>query len=155
MFKYDRTNYKFWFVPWNPMHSNFFSTRNVISRNFILFFLKKTSVKSIHVIDTVHSTCICGNNENSHSRFFGKNFVKATVLLKKLLRSWFHGIFFSVSEKEFLVLQHHHYFYGKINIVFVKVTVYLNKSWFHGIFLPHFHLVLLKSSSFLCICMYH
>ena len=40
----------------------------------------------------------CGNYENSLSRIFDKNFVKSTVLLKKLLKSWFHEIFFSVRE---------------------------------------------------------
>ena len=36
----------------------------------------------------------CGKCGNSLSRFFGKNFVKVTVLLKKLLKSWFHENFF-------------------------------------------------------------
>ena len=33
----------------------------------------------------------CGNNENLLSRFFAKNFVKATHLLNKSLKSWFDG----------------------------------------------------------------
>jgi len=36
----------------------------------------------------------CGNYKNSLSRIFGKNFVKVTVLLKKLLNKWFDEIFF-------------------------------------------------------------
>ena len=37
----------------------------------------------------------CGNYGNSLSRIFGKNFVKVTVLLNKLLiKSWFDEIFF-------------------------------------------------------------
>ena len=36
----------------------------------------------------------CGNYGNSLSRIFGKNFVKATVLLNMLLKSWFDEIFF-------------------------------------------------------------
>ena len=36
----------------------------------------------------------CGNFRNSLSRIFGKKFVKATVLLKKLLKRWFDEIFF-------------------------------------------------------------
>ena len=36
----------------------------------------------------------CGNCRNSLSHFFPKNFVKAMVLLKKLLNSWFDEIFF-------------------------------------------------------------
>ena len=35
-----------------------------------------------------------GNYENLLSHFFGKNFVKATFLLKKSLNSWFDEIFF-------------------------------------------------------------
>ena len=36
----------------------------------------------------------CGIYKNLLSRFFGKNFVKVTVLLKKLLNKWFDEIFF-------------------------------------------------------------
>ena len=36
----------------------------------------------------------CVNYENSLSHFFDKTFVKATFLLKKLLKSWFHDLFF-------------------------------------------------------------
>ena len=36
----------------------------------------------------------CGNYGNSLSRFYGKNFVKITFLLNKLLKNWFHEIFF-------------------------------------------------------------
>ena len=46
----------------------------------------------------------CGNCGNSLSRFFGKIFVKVTVLLKKLLTSWFHENFFS--EREFPQFPH-------------------------------------------------
>ena len=46
----------------------------------------------------------CGNCGNSLSHLFGKNFVKVTVLLNKLLKSGFHEIFFS--EIEFLVFPH-------------------------------------------------
>ena len=66
----------------------------------------------------------------SHT-FFIKNFVKAMVLLKKLLNSWFDEIFFSERELREFSLTH----FGKN---FVKVTVLLNKllkSWFDEIFL--------------------
>ena len=46
----------------------------------------------------------CGNYRNLLSHFFDKNFVKLTILLKKLLKSWFHEIFFNKSE--FLVFSH-------------------------------------------------
>ena len=36
----------------------------------------------------------CGNYGNSLSRIFGKNFVKVTVLLNKVLKSWFDEIFY-------------------------------------------------------------
>ena len=46
-------------------------------------------------------TAQCGNDKNYLSHFFNKNFVKATGLLKKLLKSGFHEIFFG--ETEFLI----------------------------------------------------
>ena len=39
-------------------------------------------------------TAQCENYGNSLSRIFDKNFVKATFLLKELVKSWFHKIFF-------------------------------------------------------------
>ena len=46
----------------------------------------------------------CGNYGNLLSRIFGKNFVKVTVLLRKLLKSWFDGNFWAWSRV--LVLFH-------------------------------------------------
>ena len=46
----------------------------------------------------------CGNCRYSLSHFFGKNFVKATVLLKKLLNRWFDEIFFSERISRFSTL---------------------------------------------------
>ena len=40
----------------------------------------------------------CGNYGNSLTHIFGKNLVKVTVLLMKLLISWFDEIFFSESK---------------------------------------------------------
>ena len=55
-------------------------------------------VESCRCMHLIHSTEIsgsqCGDYENSLSRIFGKNFVKVTVLLNKLLKSWFDEIFF-------------------------------------------------------------
>ena len=48
-----------------------------------------------HSLSSIRNT---RNHGNSLSRFFDKNFVKATVLQKKLLKSWFHEIFFSARE---------------------------------------------------------
>ena len=47
-------------------------------------------VFSVHCISELTG----GNYGNSLSRIFGKNFVKVTVLLSKLLKSWFDEIFF-------------------------------------------------------------
>ena len=58
---------------------------NLISRNFA----KKVGHKAIWVSEPQ-----CGNYGNSLSRIFGKNFVKVTILLNKLLKSWFDEIFF-------------------------------------------------------------
>ena len=46
----------------------------------------------------------CGNDGNSLTRIFGKNFVKVTVLLNKLLKSDLTKYF--VGEREFLVFPH-------------------------------------------------
>ena len=46
----------------------------------------------------------CGNYGNSLSRIFDKNYVKVTVLINNLLKSWFDEIF--LGEREFLVFPH-------------------------------------------------
>ena len=58
------------------------------------------SVKSNHILNytcKIFSIYVCtsqyGNYGNLLSLFFGKNFVKVTFLLKKLLKSWFDEIF--------------------------------------------------------------
>ena len=71
-----------------------------------------------------HCACVyvivthCGNHGNSLSRFFGKKFVKVTVLLKKLLNSCFDGIFAKYHGGNLL---------SRFGKNFVKVTVFLNK----------------------------
>ena len=65
--------------------SNIFTkevTKELISRNIFWFF---------HTAETVSQ---CGNYGNSLSHIFVKNFVKVTVLLNKLLKSWFDEIIF-------------------------------------------------------------
>ena len=52
---------------------------------------------------SVRAHC-CRNCRNFLSHFFRKNFVKAMVLLKKLLNSWFDEIFFR--ESKFIILPH-------------------------------------------------
>ena len=64
-----------------------------------------------------------GNYGNLLSRIFGKNFVKAMVLLKKLLNSWFDESFVSVREN-FSFIKRDHDFYGNINIFPVKSACY-------------------------------
>ena len=51
-------------------------------------------LKFPHCVNSRVAYTQCGNFGNSLSHFFDKNFVKATVLLNKLLKSWFHETFF-------------------------------------------------------------
>ena len=97
-------------------------------------FVKNTSAITIFTEHTV----TCGNYGNSLSYFFDKNFVKPTDLLKKLLKSWFHEMFFRwerISEISTLCDT----LCGKmenslsLKINFVKSTIY-SVSWFHEIF---------------------
>ena len=62
--------------------------------------------------------CECGNYGNSFSRIFGKNSVKLTVLLNKLLKSWFDEIFFNVQKTCF-------YCFFAINAIHKTVQWYL------------------------------
>ena len=80
----------------------------------------------------------CGNYGNLLSHFFGKNFVKITVLLLRLLNSWFDEIFFG--ESKFISFSHCaveiqlSHIYAKN---FVKATFLLIKllnNWFDEIF---------------------
>ena len=59
-----------------------YSMKALVSRNFC--------EKSLTVISCDSQ---CGNYGNSLSRIFRKNFVKVTVLLNRLLKSWFDEIF--------------------------------------------------------------
>ena len=83
----------------------------------------------------------------SHAFWVSKNFVKATVLLNKLLKSWFDKIFFFVSEGEFLVshwdigtnfctfsaLFLHYFVKSSYPVRFISNW----KSWLHGIFVRY------------------
>ena len=55
----------------------------------------------------------CGNHGNLLSHFFFKNFVKATFLLKKSLKSWFDEMFFFV----------------RVNSTFFHTVFYLPNLW--------------------------
>ena len=73
----------------------------------------------------------CGNYGNLLSRFFGKNFVKATYLLNKSLKSWFDG--------KFLVRVNFWFFHILLCLIFEKlfheknVSFFANQTskWFH------------------------
>ena len=102
----------------NQLFSDFFSKtivftkflRKMCEREFLQFphcaSRSKISVKSTSLVQSLiwrkninfsffHSySSQCGNCRNSLSHFFRKNFVKAMVLLKKLLNSWFDDFFF-------------------------------------------------------------
>ena len=80
----------------------------------------------------------CENYGNSLSpHLFGKNFVKSTLIRKKLLKNWFHEIF--VSVREFLVFLHCENENCFLNSkYFVKTpysVIYWSKHWFHVILL--------------------
>ena len=102
----------------------FFFVKPIYNFCKMLIWCKILAVKFHNFHSTEYGKC-----GNLLSRNFGKNFVKVTLLLKKLLKSWFDEIFFG--ETKFFVFPH---FFGKN---FVKATVFLNKplkSWFDEIF---------------------
>ena len=68
----------------NPSWKNFREIKSRFNRH------EKLISRNLFCICTVQ----CRNYKYSLSHFFGETFVKATVLLKMLLKSWFHGIFF-------------------------------------------------------------
>ena len=76
------------FFSWNQLFSNFFS-KNV---TFTKFLPKMSGTKSQQFPHC--RQWISRFSTLSFSPFFGKNFVKATHLLKKLLKSWFDEIVF-------------------------------------------------------------
>ena len=70
-------------IPWNQLFSNLLYIYNLTEKTVIAFL-------------TTFPHCVlsqCGNYGNSPSRIFDKNFVKVTVLLSKLPKSWFDKIF--------------------------------------------------------------
>ena len=72
--------------------------RKLIWRKKIAKILHCASV--ISKLCSVQCTVTCGNYRNSLWRIFGKNVVKVTVLLNKLLKSWYDEIFFFGSLQE-------------------------------------------------------
>ena len=80
-------------ISWNHLFCNVLC-ENVTWVNFHDFLTQCVIVKKIWV--NFHNFLTqCWNNRNFLSHFFDKNFVKPTVLIKTLLRSWFHEIFLS------------------------------------------------------------
>ena len=75
---------------------SFFSSNQLLTK-FLLIFVNKQwgAVRVIFFRNfyNVHTTQ-CGNCNNSLSHCFRKTFVKAMVLIKKLLKSWLNEIFF-------------------------------------------------------------
>ena len=63
---------------------------------FILYCpsISRNILQDTHYTYYLMKNAQCGNYGNSLSRIFGKNFVKVTVLLNKLLNKWFDKIFF-------------------------------------------------------------
>ena len=70
----------------DPTFWNSYGGQPLISRNFCQKYVRE-------IFRNFHNVAQCENYRKFFSRIFGKNFVKATVLLKKSLDSWFDGIF--------------------------------------------------------------
>ena len=94
--------------------------------------------KNFREINSVE-TPQCGNYGNSLSRICGKNFVKLTVLLNNLLKSWFDEIFFCwerISRFSTVWFRNFENLLSRfLDKNFVKTTHLLNKlimSWFDG-----------------------
>ena len=64
--------------------------KNCVKSSFILKYVERHKLFSRNIWSKV-SLSHTGNYGNLLSRIFDKNFVKATFLLKKLLKNWFHG----------------------------------------------------------------
>ena len=56
--------------------------------------LKFSKLYNVEIMEFFLIISQCGDFMNLLSRIFGKSFVKATFLLKKLLKTWFDEIFF-------------------------------------------------------------
>ena len=76
------------FISWNQLHSKLFTEEVVFTKIFQKIVVQKFRK------NPQCETAQCGNYCDLVSHIFGKNFVKLTVLLKKLLKSWFDEIFF-------------------------------------------------------------
>ena len=83
-------------------HKNSVGKSFVKSTDMITQLCEHSTVWKLRKFTLTHSQC--GNCRNSLSHFFGKNFVKATFLLKKLVKRWFDEIFFG--ESKFFILPH-------------------------------------------------
>ena len=125
-------------------------------QKFALLDLKHCSLPSLKNISwdqiTLHksSTAQCGNHtvwksRQKYDHHFYLNIdifsVKPTFLITKLLKSWFHGIFFfawSHFSAFFHTVNHEYFLLHYFGKNFVKATVLLIrkllKSWFHEIF---------------------
>ena len=69
----------------------------LLNKTFTVLISRKNSNHFAKILRDKNSSISilwCGNYGNSLSGIFGKNFVKVTVLLNKLLKSWFDEIFF-------------------------------------------------------------
>ena len=104
MHTYVFLNYHIFFIQYMAMlvwKSEKFSLIEKIFRqiNYLVISQVKTLLSRNFCQKCVRLDFQCGNFGNSLSNFFDKTFVKATVLLNKLLQSWFHENFFG--EREF------------------------------------------------------
>ena len=83
---------------------NSFVSRKIVKFSYWLIVWNRIS----RLITKFVVTTQCGNYRNSLSHIFGKKFVKVTVLLNELLKSWFDEIFLVRENFSFFHTVHTH-----------------------------------------------
>ena len=89
----------------NSLSPKKYFVKSFLSNLHIYLLLSRNFWERIPVISTLCiSNTHCGNYGNLLSHFIGENFVKATVLLKKSLKSWFDEK--NYGESKFFLFPH-------------------------------------------------
>ena len=136
MVKWKRCFHEILFILCRQQYRNYkilshaFLTKNSWKQRYHLrgIFSVKSFLKTSLVVKTLLSRNFCQSAEHSVeitkilSRIFDKNFVKPQVLLKELLKCWFHEIFFWC-EREFLV------FFQTVHSYYLKNSVKSIANW--------------------------
>ena len=81
---------------------------NFLLKNFTLNWLDEKNLYGSEFLVFLHTLCerTVRKLRIFSLTLFWKNFVKATILLKKLSNKWFDEIFFSVNESKFYIFPH-------------------------------------------------